>query len=180
MGTHSTEDGPHPPASFQSYLAAIPEVLSGRSLFRTGECYFGLAPPTAQSGDVVVVLLGCHSPMVLRPSEDGRYQVIGEAYGDEFANGEALLGQLPEKIDLIWRLISGGSVGSFVDRETGDFLEEDPRLGPLPPGWQCDLGDARDLFWNDELGIMRDTADPRLTPEALRKRGVPLRTFELI
>lgn len=58
------------------------------------EGHFLLAPLAAQEGDDIAVFLGCDSPMILRPGTDGRYQVIGEAYCLEWANGEALLGKV--------------------------------------------------------------------------------------
>lgn len=49
----------------------------------------GLAPWSAQTGDLVCVLLGCSFPVVLRPVE-GHYVLIGEVYVDQFMRGEAM------------------------------------------------------------------------------------------
>jgi hypothetical protein len=67
-----------------------------------GSC--GLAPLAALPGDIVTILLGCRSAMVLRPTSVGKYKVIGEAYCDGFMDGEALLGPLSDtKFKAIWR-----------------------------------------------------------------------------
>lgn len=51
-----------------------------RKFFTTTEGYMGLAPPTAQDGDVICILLGGEVPYVLRAIEDGYYKMIGEWY----------------------------------------------------------------------------------------------------
>jgi hypothetical protein len=143
----------------------------------------GLAPEGTQAGDILVVLLGCSSPMILRPTAENRFLVIGEAFSCDLENGEALLGPLPDHIDPVWRWIEAYAWLSFKIRETGEFLDEDPRLGPLPSGWECEANsptDPRLVYWNDESGVEPTFAHPDLTPQGLRKRGVPLGIFELV
>ncbi|KAL3420136.1 hypothetical protein PVAG01_08635 [Phlyctema vagabunda] len=51
----------------------------------------GLAPWTAEEGDIICVLHGCRFPVVLRKEAD-HFILIGEAYIDGFIDGEALRG----------------------------------------------------------------------------------------
>lgn len=72
----------------------------------------GIAPPKAQMGDLICVVLGCSVPVVLRQhntDESTCYQLIGEAYCYNLMEGEALrqygdlsdgeLRDLPECLD---------------------------------------------------------------------------------
>lgn len=69
-----------------------------RRLMATSEGHIGMAPCRARPGDAVVVLFGCNIPLVLRRvGTQEAWQVIGEAYVDEFMNGE------------VERLINGGT-----------------------------------------------------------------------
>ncbi|KAF4629746.1 hypothetical protein G7Y89_g8396 [Cudoniella acicularis] len=168
------------------YLCNVADCLLGRSLFTTHDGHLCLAPEGAQSGDLMMVLLGCLSLMVLRPSDHdhGGHQVIGEAYCHDLSNGEALLGSLPENVEGVLQRIQIAGINErvFINRRSGSILEEDPRLGPLPPGWQSEKrGDnSRLWFWNTDMSEAEATQeDPRMTLEALRKRGMELKTFEL-
>jgi hypothetical protein len=75
-------------------LSAVLEAgltMNRRRFFLSSSGLVGLAPWNAADGDVVCVLLGCRSPVVLRRQED-HYILIGEAYLDEYMNGEAIIG----------------------------------------------------------------------------------------
>ncbi|KAF2233391.1 hypothetical protein EV356DRAFT_547969 [Viridothelium virens] len=50
----------------QSFDGRAIDICTGRTFVRTREGYVGLAPCDAQQGDVIVVLLGCDSPVLLR------------------------------------------------------------------------------------------------------------------
>ncbi len=43
--------------------------------------------------------MGCRFPVILRP-QDGHFTLIGEAYVEEFMNGEAIAGLAEEKYSL--------------------------------------------------------------------------------
>jgi hypothetical protein len=170
---------------FEHVLAYIRHSCIGRTFFMTGEGIPGLGPLAAREGDIVAVILGCNSPMMLRPTTEG-YMVIGEAYCDGHMHGEALLRPLPDSFEAIWRY--DDNMGdpyyrwAYRSRETGLFQVEDPRLGPLPEGWTV-KSHEREEFWqmfvNDNSGE-ETRFDPRLTSEELRKRGVPIQVFDLI
>jgi hypothetical protein len=120
--------------------------------------------------------------MILRPTNDGSYKVVGQAYCDGFMDGEALLGPLPDLFKAVWRFYRGNYAWAYLNQETGSFQTEDPLLGPLPLGWTAERdenGVFLPLFRNGETGE-ESNRDPRLTSEALRKRGIPLQVFDLV
>lgn len=162
----------------------------GRAIFKSTSGSIGIGPRATLPGDIVAVLLGCHCPVVLRPSSNNHYQIIGEAYYEEVMHGEALLGKLPKGMELVNRYCplrqNAGHFWAFVNTENGEFHPEDPRWGPLPPGWRRESHDEenlRTLYVNDKTGVTANGViphDPRLTPEGLRQGGVDVRTFDLI
>ena len=66
-------------------------MMNRRRFFLSEAGLIGAAPWNAKEGDVICVLLGCSSPVILR-REDGHYVLIGEAYIDDFMNGDAIMG----------------------------------------------------------------------------------------
>ena len=64
------------------------QLLDNRALITTRTGYVGLAPVETCPGDVVAILLGCCWPVVLRPCDDGHYQLIGECYIHGLMDGE--------------------------------------------------------------------------------------------
>ena len=47
----------------------------------------GIAPVSAEEGDLICLLLGCDFPMLLRKKHD-HYVLVGEAYVHGWMNGE--------------------------------------------------------------------------------------------
>jgi hypothetical protein len=76
----------------------------------------------------------------------------------------------------------GAEFLAYTNRETGSVQAEDPRPVPLPIGWRKQESQESfiPLFMNEEGGEKSAWVDPRLTPKALRERGVDLKTFELV
>jgi hypothetical protein len=64
--------------------------LDHRALIRTKTGYLGLAPIAVRPGDVIAILLGCKCPVVLRPSYDKMFRVVGECYIHDLMDGEIL------------------------------------------------------------------------------------------
>ncbi|KAE9363399.1 HET-domain-containing protein, partial [Stipitochalara longipes BDJ] len=166
-------------------LSIVAGHASGRSFFVTKDERLGIGPIAAKPGDIVTVFLGGHIAFILRPTDGGRYQVVGEAYCHGFMDAEALLGPLPRRFQLVrkrdpkTRTHWWGHMGRMTER----FYCEDPRLGELPSGWKR-RAHPLDEFWtwfvNEETGQeMKGGDDPRLTDEALKQRGVDLKVFEL-
>jgi hypothetical protein len=98
-------------------------------------------------------------------------------------DSEGLLGPLPKP----WKvLLSNTSIQRFFNSLTGATTLEDPRFGPLPPGWERiqynktqDDPHVVDRFRNMVTGE-EINSDPRLLPEALKSRGINLQVFQLI
>ena len=164
---------------------SIAANVYGKSLSISKEGYIVLVPDVAVEGDIVCVILGCKSPLLLRPLPNGNYTVAGECYIHGFMNGEALLGPLPKGWEPVEILEEGlGYIGGFRNVNTGELSFVDPRLGGLPPGWS--LKDSRrradwnNWFVNNHTGeTMNWPLDPRVTAEALEGQGVPLQDFIL-
>ncbi len=66
------------------------EISVGRRLFRTVKDFLGNGPRSLEVDDQVWVLAGAKVPFLLRPLDDGRYQVVGQAYVHGIMHGEAL------------------------------------------------------------------------------------------
>jgi len=81
-----------------TYTNSVRHCAEGRSLFTGAGGCVGYAPASAQPGDQIFVLLGCHSPMALRPLDNGRFLVLGECFVPGISHGEALLGPLPSTV----------------------------------------------------------------------------------
>ncbi|KAM5374307.1 hypothetical protein ACJZ2D_006480 [Fusarium nematophilum] len=154
---------------------------------RANHLQMGLAPAGTQPGDSVVALLGCDSHMVLRPTGDGQFWVVGEGYLHGFGDAEAFLGRLPGP----WEAFVGRDSRAinrpeFKNTATGEVTIEDPRLGPLPVDWVAVPSERTHddpytfrRFKNREPGEEVNYY-PRMLPDALRARDVKLRAFQLV
>ena len=157
----------------------------GRASFRTRNGHIGIGPQSTRAGDKVYVILGCSTALILRPNDAQTYKVVGNCYIDGFMEGEALLGALPTNWQRVLRFFPdlGAHYSAFTNVHTGVVQVEDPRLGPLPAGW-CLLDHSEkhacNLFSNEKLGVTGTWTDPRLSPEALRARGVNLQEIWLV
>jgi hypothetical protein len=74
----------------QDIMHRVSVLMAGHKFLITGNGYLGLAPNTSKKGDIIAVLFGCTTPMVLRPTADKRYEVVGEAYVHGFMEGKAM------------------------------------------------------------------------------------------
>ncbi|KAF5580449.1 het-domain-containing protein [Fusarium pseudoanthophilum] len=78
---------------FHRQIITRVEVLGaavGRGLFATFEGRLGSGLKSTREGDEVWILDGCQVPCLLRPTGDGRYKLVGEAYVHGIMHGEAL------------------------------------------------------------------------------------------
>jgi hypothetical protein len=136
--------------------------------------------------DIVVIVLGCSNPLVLRPIEDSSYQLIGESYVHGLDDAIRLLGALPRP----WKVMADSGPGlrgifRFFNPDTGETTAEDPRL-ELSAKWEriekeidADDPEHYDFFKHKETGEVINY-DPRLEPEALEAKGVQLTWFSLV
>ncbi|KAJ9654442.1 hypothetical protein H2198_006522 [Neophaeococcomyces mojaviensis] len=169
---------------WRRYLQSMSVHCTARTVFKSPTGHFGIAPRTAKKDDIVVVFLGCPSPLVLRPT-GSYFQIVGEAYCDGYMNCEALLGPLPTGVQVLRQQAAGTAFVYWAYRNTatGETQIEDPRLGPLPEGW-AKHEHKYDHFLNRYVNMSIDKSihaqDPRLTAPCLRERGTHLRVFEII
>jgi hypothetical protein len=195
FGIVEGEDELESPA--RQFAREVRNNLCGRAFFKTREGYFGACSDSANTGDQVVIVLGCKSPLVLRTDRtftlqrETFYRVVGECYVPGVMHGEALLGPLPVGWEVRHELVSNSLNPVFTCGET--VTQKDPRL-PLPPQWRHLYGDGKTFqnFESKQVKRMRDQwfenvetkqrtkFDPRLTPDALRERGVDVREFVLV
>jgi hypothetical protein len=144
--------------------------------------------PWYLTGDVVVVLFGCESPIILRPLADSRYIVVGdECYVDELNDASALIGPLspPWQAHVWTQMSSKRGVYRFLSTATGILHDEDPRLPALSSDWELcpedksgrDQGGLRSYKRRSGETVL---GDPRLSSEALLQRKVPLQQFILV
>jgi hypothetical protein len=114
------------------------------------------------------------------------FQVIGTCYVHGLTDAVGLLGPLPPSVTLRVDDPERRSNYQFFNSSTGVLTDEDPRLPPLSPGWERFEKEWTSVephvcawFRNTETGEEMDS-DPRMLPETLKARGVPLRTFSLV
>jgi hypothetical protein len=142
------------------------------------------------TGDYICVLLGSKTPMVLRPLHDGSgFRVIGECYVHGLDDCVTLLGTLPSNVRVqLDKMQSGYSaVPTYLNLDSGVVSSEDPRLQSsnetdewerIPHQWDADDPALFEYWRNKRTGVVLNS-DPRLSPAALRQRGVTLQTFKL-
>lgn len=107
-------------------------MLAGRKLMHGSGGYIGTVPQPTQKGDEVCVLLGCHTPMVLRRIRDDIFRIVGECYVLGISEGEALLGPLLDGTRRLFASDPKSGVHSyFVSDQTGYHNLMDPRLHKL-------------------------------------------------
>jgi hypothetical protein len=159
----------------------------GRRLLTTAEGYVGLGPAECRAGDVVGVFLGLRLPMILHPCVTGNFEIVGTCYMHGLMTKEALLGPLGSPWHAVARTTkptladdAGVEALFFVNHESGEETQEDPRSNPLLAPWRSYLdGNGELRFENSQTGE-RTWADPRLTSKELRRRGVPIRSCAIV
>ncbi|KAF6816463.1 ankyrin and het domain protein [Colletotrichum plurivorum] len=158
--------------------------LPNSALFKTDDGRFGLGTEAACEGDEIFVIPGnCHA-LILRPVGDsGYYKIVGPCFMSSLMWSEAAWGPLPEGWKV--KMISGdpARVYEYTDPD-GRTTRQDPRRGPLPPGWHETTHSDGTLAWykleDKETEYSWDRTDPRLTPDNLRARGVKVERLILV
>ncbi|QDS77920.1 hypothetical protein FKW77_001011 [Venturia effusa] len=82
----------------KEFLQRVQEAVWNRQLIKTKRGYLGLAPDTAEKGDLICVLYGCSVPVVIREADNGNHELVGECYIDGMMDGAALAVQTSQKI----------------------------------------------------------------------------------
>ena len=167
------------------YYDSVVSSTKGRAFFTTKEGHIGLAPRRSRAGDQVCIVLGCQSPLVLRANEFGNHTVLGECYLHGVRDGAGLLGTLLSN----WARVDYYDpdlryyYDAFINHSTGAIQVEDPRLGPLPPGWRIANHKKRHVYnryLSEATRNLKTHFDPRMSPEALKARGIHLQEFRLV
>jgi hypothetical protein len=68
----------------------LAHMSKGRCYFTTNTGYIGLGENSVQEGDLICILYGCGSPLVLRPQQDGAFTLVTFTFVDGFMEGEFL------------------------------------------------------------------------------------------
>ncbi|KAF2653328.1 HET-domain-containing protein [Lophiostoma macrostomum CBS 122681] len=63
-------------------------LCASRKIFQTEQGLFGLGPSSLQTGDIVAVIYGARVPIILHPTEDRSWRVLGDSYVHGIMNGE--------------------------------------------------------------------------------------------
>ena len=130
--------------------------IKRRALFSITDGEIGLGPSAAATGDVIAVVPGCPSPMVLRPVYTAEwsvgvptqphstathygipvlkgYKVIGECYLDKLMKSAAILGRLPEDYELVDTFVKEQNAffDAYLNRRSGKIQLKDPRFEKL-------------------------------------------------
>jgi len=122
------------------FVRNVRTCLAGRSFFQTREGFIGICPESANEGDQVIIMLGCSTPLIIRPvTLPGKlcYRLVGECYVSGLMHGEGLLGPLPFSWSVKYYYISGQLSPTFMHR--GAMTQKDPRV-PLPSPWRHGYG----------------------------------------
>jgi hypothetical protein len=118
------------------------------------------------------------------------FHIIGDCYVHGLDDGIVLLGPLPKHIQVQIDKSPSGYSAMHIYRniKTGDTSQEDPRLPTLDktiwerlPLRERQLDDpALVQHFRDQRTREVVDSDPRLLPDALRRRGVILQSFDLV
>jgi hypothetical protein len=170
--------------SDELFINRASSMLRGRSAYNTSGGTFGIAPNSAEPGDIIVVLLGFLSAMILRPFYGNTYKVVGESYCNGYMCCESFLGSLPNTHRMVWLTEKRRAhvYPVYLELDSSTTQVEDPRSGELPKGWKLRDHNEKHMFhhfMNEETGE-RTVKDPRLSPEALTARGVNVEYFNLV
>lgn len=159
------------PGHTREIYKIIRAMLAGRKLMRGSGGYIGTVPQPTQKGDEICVLLGCHTPMVLRRVRADVFRIVGECYVLGISEGEALLGPLPDGTRRLFASDPKSGVHSyFVNDRTGKQGLMDPRLQKKLLG----LEDFPKRLGEDP------NAKIRLNPEQLHSVFPQMREFYII
>ncbi|PNP38003.1 hypothetical protein TGAMA5MH_10102 [Trichoderma gamsii] len=176
------------------YLDDMVSGRCGRRVYmETEEGYIGLGPRGCKPGDIICVIPGCNSPVVIRETDNGNFRLVGSSFVYGLNDGQALLGRLksPWRVQIFDHPEQDFRIEHrYYNRETRELTVSDPRLEDHPEWERVSLEDlGRPLIGDDPIilklfknkitgGIMN--SDPRLLPEALEARGVDLQWFTIV
>lgn len=187
----SAQRSPLTTRSMHRHVVTALQLCTGRLFFQSIEGYMGIANRDTRKGDIVAILLGCVTPVVLRPIHDTdghlKFSWVGECFVYGLHDSMRLLGPFPVPWKGILKSYGGGrSLLRFQNTKTGEETWQDPRLSPLEE-WERFWWPEKMEQWHpmDPIFLRHRstggeiTYDPRLEPEHLEARGVDLTWFTL-
>ncbi|KAI0881857.1 HET-domain-containing protein [Annulohypoxylon maeteangense] len=139
---------------------------------QTTDGSIGRAVRSVQPGDEVCVILGCCTPLLLRPLGNERYKLVGPCFDASVVQGEAFLGPLPENIRMVQAVDNDIKKRTFWFKDTvsGETSNVDPRLESLP----IDFESFRSFMSQQHVGTLI------LDPKMFQHCGVNLKHFDLV
>ncbi|KAK6725133.1 hypothetical protein SNK04_003938 [Fusarium graminearum] len=182
-GDLSDGDGTEQREIDERFMRSVPGGSASRCV-KTRKGTFVRVPQGSIEGDLVAVILGLEQPLVLRPgTRSGTYSVIGTCYHPELANGSALLGNDLGDWEGLW---DRTSFQAAFCKEGFPVRYTDPRLDgiPLDDGFhersRVVRGCSTPVWVHEDNEGEYQANDPRMSEEALMKRGVPVKRLKLI
>jgi Heterokaryon incompatibility protein (HET) len=67
----------------------VPSTLPGRTFIASRQGFMGLAPIESRVGDVICIIVGNETPLILRPKGEDKWTLVGECYIHGIMDGEA-------------------------------------------------------------------------------------------
>ncbi|PQE27337.1 Heterokaryon incompatibility protein [Rutstroemia sp. NJR-2017a WRK4] len=156
----------------QLFFKHLRDVSSQKHIFTTMDNRFGLGPSGVRPGDEIHTILGCGFVMILRPTEERAYQVVGPGFMVGLSQEESFLGPFPETVHFAsdFRAESSRYYKSFVNKDSGEISFEDPRFVSLG----LDLTNYRAKL-KEDFGTCLE-----INPEILQKNNININYIELI
>ncbi|KAN0117738.1 HET domain containing protein [Hyaloscypha variabilis] len=172
------------------YISELLSSLRNTCIVTTNLGHIGSASSVCQPGDYVAIVLGCDTPIILREVPSNQYKVVCDCYLHGFMDGEAILGELKSawRIEIEKEETRKTWTPRYFSTETALECYSDPRLIEIPftQGWEPLKGVQTNddpiictSFRHRESGEVINY-DPRLTPEALKCRGISIKTLTII
>ncbi|KAH7317039.1 heterokaryon incompatibility protein-domain-containing protein [Stachybotrys elegans] len=112
-----------------NFLLGFSYACKGRAVVRMSNGYLGIAPSAVRVGDILYNVLGHDAPLLLRPAEDDKLQVVGDCFAYGLMNSEALLGPFPSHMEKVVHP-SGDRTQrrTYRDKNSGEVTLVDPRV----------------------------------------------------
>ncbi|PQE09703.1 ankyrin and het domain protein [Rutstroemia sp. NJR-2017a BBW] len=148
------------------------DFSSQKHIFTTMDRRIGLGPSGIRPGDEIHTILGCGFVIILRPTEERAYHVVGPGFMVGLSQGESFLGPLPEIVHFasIFRAETSRYYKCFVTKDSGEIGFEDPRFVSLG----LDLTNYREKLEDDFRTCLE------INPEVLQKNKININYIELI
>ena len=157
------------------FTSELVQKYRGRSLARTDGGHLLLAPAHTQVGDIVAVLLGLSTAMILHPQPDTKSQVVGVCFVHGLNFGEALVGPLHQDWQFMKRIYSDHWEVIFRNQQTGTITVFDQRIN-----WDRLKVSENDPMRDSYLSEQGQGHFKQVDEQYLIDHGVKVETFQLV